>query len=54
MQFIMIKAENQVKVMAWSPLAGGKLFDPSDDKARRVRAIIEPILSITPLFKMSV
>jgi phage shock protein PspC (stress-responsive transcriptional regulator) len=46
------------------------LFDPSDDKARRVRAIIEPlaqkydvdetaimisyILSITPLFKMSV
>lgn len=35
--------ENQVKVMAWSPLAGGKLFDPSDDKASRVRTIIEPL-----------
>lgn len=35
--------ENQVKVMAWSPFAGGKLFDQSDDKASRVRAIIDPL-----------
>lgn len=32
-----------VKVMAWSPLAGGKLLNVEDAKARRVMSIISPI-----------
>lgn len=35
--------QNQVKVMAWSPFAGGKLFDTSDDKSRRLMSVIEPL-----------
>lgn len=33
----------RVPPMAWSPLAGGRLFDPSDDRAVRVRAVLEAI-----------
>lgn len=29
--------------MIWSPLAGGRLFDPGDERARRVRAALEAI-----------
>lgn len=32
--------QHDVKVMAWSPLAGGKLFDQTDEKARRIMAVI--------------
>lgn len=35
--------QDNVKVMAWSPLAGGKLFDLADDKAKRIMAIIGPL-----------
>jgi predicted oxidoreductase len=28
--------KEQVKPMAWSPLAGGRLMDPQDDKGRRI------------------
>lgn len=35
--------QNQVKVMAWSSFAGGKLFDTSDDKSRRLMSVIEPL-----------
>lgn len=35
--------QNQVKVMAWSPFAGGKLFDTSDEKSRRLMSVIEPL-----------
>lgn len=33
--------QHDVKVMAWSPLAGGKLFDQTDEKARRIMAVIQ-------------
>lgn len=29
--------------MAWSPLAGGRLFDPRDERAARVRAALEAV-----------
>lgn len=35
--------QQQVKVMAWSPYAGGKLFDPLDDKGQRVLTVIKKI-----------
>ncbi len=35
--------QHDVKVMAWSPLAGGKLFDQTDEKARRIMAVIQPL-----------
>ncbi len=31
----------RVPPMAWSPLAGGRLFDPYDERAGRVRATLE-------------
>ena len=33
----------RVPPMAWSPLAGGRLFDPADERAARVRAVLERI-----------
>ena len=33
----------RVPPMAWSPLAGGRLFDAQDEKARRVRAALEGV-----------
>ena len=33
----------RVPPMIWSPLAGGRLFDPGDERARRVRAALEAI-----------
>jgi predicted oxidoreductase len=44
--------KEKIKPMAWSPLAGGKLLDPRDDKGRRiVRALLEVAeeLNITPV-----
>lgn len=35
--------QHDVKVMAWSPLAGGKLFDQTDEKARRIMSVIQPL-----------
>lgn len=35
--------QHDVKVMAWSPLAGGKLFDESNEKSRRILQIINPL-----------
>ncbi|MBF7017691.1 aldo/keto reductase [Staphylococcus durrellii] len=35
--------KDEVKVMAWSPLAGGKLFSSEDAKAQRIMNIIEPL-----------
>lgn len=35
--------KDDVKIMAWSPLAGGKLFNLEDEKAQRIMATIEPI-----------
>lgn len=35
--------QRRVPPMAWSPVAGGRLFSPSDDRARRVRATLETI-----------
>lgn len=33
----------RVPPMAWSPMAGGRLFDPANERARRVRGALEPI-----------
>ena len=33
----------RVPPMAWSPLAGGRLFDAHDERARRVRAALEGV-----------
>lgn len=33
----------RVPPMAWSPVAGGRLFNPVDERARRVRAALEAI-----------
>lgn len=33
----------RVPPMIWSPLAGGRLFDPSDERAVRVRAALERV-----------
>ena len=33
----------RVPPMAWSPLAGGRLFDAQDERARRVRAALEGV-----------
>ena len=33
----------RVRPMAWSPVAGGRLFDPMDERARRVRGALEAI-----------
>ena len=33
----------RVPPMAWSPVAGGRLFNPGDDRARRVRSALEVI-----------
>lgn len=34
---------DDVKITAWSPLAGGKLLDAEDEKSKRVMAIIGPL-----------
>lgn len=33
----------RVAPMAWSPVAGGRLFDPRDERAARVRGVLENI-----------
>ena len=35
--------QNRIPPMAWSPLAGGKIFSSDDDKAVRLRATLEKI-----------
>lgn len=35
--------QDHVKIMGWSPLAGGKLLNLDDEKAKRVMSIISPI-----------
>ncbi|WP_323703103.1 aldo/keto reductase [Mammaliicoccus sp. Dog046] len=35
--------QHDVKVMAWSPLAGGKIFDKEDEKAQQVLSVIQPL-----------
>ena len=35
--------QDYVKIMGWSPLAGGKLLNLNDEKAKRVMSIISPI-----------
>ncbi|HCN61383.1 MULTISPECIES: aldo/keto reductase [Mammaliicoccus] len=37
--------QHDVKVMAWSPLAGGKIFDANDEKSRRILEVIQPLAS---------
>lgn len=37
--------EKRIKPMAWSPLAGGKVFSSNDDKAMRVRQTVEKVAS---------
>lgn len=35
--------QHDVKVMAWSPLAGGAIFNEDDSKAKRILDTIQPI-----------
>lgn len=35
--------KDDVKIMAWSPMAGGKLFDSTDKKAANIMSIIGPL-----------
>lgn len=35
--------KDEVKIMAWSPLAGGKLLNLEDEKSKRVMAVISPL-----------
>ena len=35
--------KDDVKIMSWSPMAGGKLFDLADEKAARIMAIVSPL-----------
>src|SRR5699024_10979300 len=35
--------KDDVKMMSWSPLAGGKLFDLEDEKTARITAVISPL-----------
>lgn len=35
--------KDDVKIMAWSPLAGGKLLNLEDEKSKRVMAVISPL-----------
>src|SRR5699024_7134297 len=35
--------KDEVKIMSWSPMAGGKLFDLKDEKSIRLMAVISPI-----------
>lgn len=35
--------KDDVKIMSWSPMAGGKLFDLTDEKTARIMAIISPL-----------
>lgn len=35
--------QHDVKVMAWSPLAGGKIFDKEDEKAQQVLSVMQPL-----------
>lgn len=32
--------KDDVKIMAWSPMAGGKLFDPKDERSQRIMTVI--------------
>jgi predicted oxidoreductase len=47
--------KEKIKPMAWSPLAGGKLLNPHDEKGKRIlRALVEVAeeLNITPIDKI--
>lgn len=35
--------KDDVKIMAWSPLAGGKLFDEKDEKSQRIMKVISSL-----------
>lgn len=35
--------KDNVKMMSWSPMAGGKLFDLEDEKSVRIMAVISPL-----------
>ncbi|MGO3050640.1 oxidoreductase [Staphylococcus casei] len=35
--------KDDVKIMSWSPMAGGKLFDLEDEKAARIMTVISPL-----------
>lgn len=35
--------KDDVKIMAWSPMAGGKLFDPKDERSQRIMTVITPL-----------
>src|SRR5699024_1538778 len=35
--------KDDVKMMSWSPIAGGKLFDLEDEKTARITAVISPL-----------
>lgn len=35
--------EKRMKPMAWSPLAGGKLFDKNDERAQRIQAALREV-----------
>ncbi len=47
--------KERIKPMAWSPLAGGKLLNPNDDKGRRVLQALTEVaeeLHVTPVDKI--
>ncbi|WP_242414032.1 aldo/keto reductase [Staphylococcus aureus] len=35
--------QNHVQIMAWSPFAGGKIFDKEDIKAQRIMKVVQSI-----------
>ncbi|MGW7980551.1 aldo/keto reductase [Staphylococcus xylosus] len=35
--------KDDVKIMSWSPMAGGKLFDLEDEKSARIMAVVSPL-----------
>lgn len=47
--------KNKIQPMAWSPMAGGKLLRPTDEKGKRVLRVLKDIaveLNITPVDKV--
>ena len=37
--------KNKIKPLAWSPLAGGRIFSPTNDKAQRINSVLKEIAS---------
>ncbi|MBE5667185.1 aldo/keto reductase family oxidoreductase [Staphylococcus sp. SS87] len=46
--------QHHVQIMAWSPFAGGKIFDNDNVKARRIMKVIKPIAEKYGVTEMAV